>query len=73
MQLPQDYINDMAVKGYYVAKGLAAVGDVVAVKLNFPFDRVSALRLNSQDAANAFNNDIDSIGWTVFRKSKEQS
>lgn len=61
----------MAEQGYYVAKGLAVEGDIVAVKLEFPFGRISAMRLNSKATADAFNHDIDSSGWVIFRKSEK--
>lgn len=70
MAVTQEYINSMATEGYYVAQGLAVKGDIVAVKLEFPFGRISAMRLNSQDAADVFNHDIDSVDWVVFRKSE---
>lgn len=72
MSISQEYINNMAEQGYHVAQGLAVLGDLVAVYLQYPFEQTRALRLNTPESVKAFNEDIDSEGWTIFRESKEQ-
>ncbi len=71
MAISQEYIENMSEQGYYVAKGLAVLGDVVAVYLKYPFEQTRALRLKTPDSVEAFNNDTDSKDWIIFRQLDE--
>lgn len=68
MKVSQDYINKMQDKGFYVTTGLATLNDIVAVALTYPQEMTRAMRLNTHESVNAFNDDVDSKDWVIFRE-----
>lgn len=71
MKVSQDYINKMQDKGFYVATGLAILNDIVAVALTYPQEMTRAMRLKTPESVKAFNDDLDSKDWVIFRKQSE--
>lgn len=61
-------IASMQSKGFYLATGVARIGDVVCVELKHPFKQIKAITLNTLKSVETYNNEINLEGWAIYRK-----
>lgn len=70
MKVSKNYIRKMQDNGFYVAKGLAVLNDIVAVTLALPHEHTRAMKLKTAKSVEAFNNDMNTEDWVIFREQK---